>query len=305
MTETLAFTALLMGVAGSPHCVVMCGAACATLSRTCRGSSVPHGELWAILCFLLGRMLSYSLAGALVAWSFSSLSQWAEHSAVLRPIWTLLHLAALALGLYLFWTGQQPTWFENFGRQMRRYFEHDSATMSSPISSSSTQVIQVFKGNASDLLPDSSAGSSQLAYSVKNPPTYSSSRVMTGGQGLFLQGWLNLSSLMRGIFKKGPLRAAGWGGLWAAWPCGLLQSALVVAALSNGPLEGAGVMASFALGSGLALGLGPWLWLKLSNSSHPWLKPQFAIRFAGLLVALASGWALGHGLWMQWKAFCS
>ena len=30
---------------------------------------------------------------------------------------------------------------------------------------------------------------------------------------------------------------------WAAWPCGLLQSALLLAALASGPAQGAAVMA--------------------------------------------------------------
>ena len=33
MQTTLAFTALLMGVVGGPHCVAMCGAACAGLGQ--------------------------------------------------------------------------------------------------------------------------------------------------------------------------------------------------------------------------------------------------------------------------------
>jgi hypothetical protein len=43
------------------------------------------------------------------------------------------------------------------------------------------------------------------------------------------------------------------GGLWALMPCGLLYSALLVAALSGGPLEGALSMALFGLGSGVWL----------------------------------------------------
>ena len=47
------------------------------------------------------------------------------------------------------------------------------------------------------------------------------------------------------------------GALWAFMPCGLLYSALLVASLSGGPLEGALSMALFALGSGLSLALAP------------------------------------------------
>ncbi|MFZ2988697.1 sulfite exporter TauE/SafE family protein, partial [Ideonella sp.] len=55
-------------------------------------------------------------------------------------------------------------------------------------------------------------------------------------------------------------RATLAGALWAGWPCGLLQSAFLIAALANGPAGGAAVMASFALASAPGLWLGPWLW---------------------------------------------
>jgi len=40
-------------------------------------------------------------------------------------------------------------------------------------------------------------------------------------------------------------------------------STLLVAALRPSPLDGAGVMALFAFGSGVSLMAGPWLWLRL------------------------------------------
>src|SRR5690606_7927114 len=43
------------------------------------------------------------------------------------------------------------------------------------------------------------------------------------------------------------------GALWALMPCGLLYSALLVAALSGGPLQGALTMALFGVGSGVWL----------------------------------------------------
>ena len=53
--------------------------------------------------------------------------------------------------------------------------------------------------------------------------------------------------------RRAPLGAAAIGGLWVAVPCGLLQSALLVAALASTPLSGAVVMAAFALASSLGL----------------------------------------------------
>ena len=76
------------------------------------------------------------------------------------------------------------------------------------------------------------------------------------------------------------------GALWAFMPCGLLYSALLVASLSGGPLEGALSMALFALGGGAALTLAPRLFARLRDG--------WGTRAAGALLALvaaASLWA--------------
>ena len=62
MDLTLAATALLMGLAGGPHCVAMCGAACAGIGRTRPGQG--GRALWV---FQAGRLLGYSALGALAA----------------------------------------------------------------------------------------------------------------------------------------------------------------------------------------------------------------------------------------------
>jgi sulfite exporter TauE/SafE len=102
----------------------------------------------------------------------------------------------------------------------------------------------------------------------------------------------------------GPARSAAAGALWVAWPCGLLQSALLVAALANGAASGAATMAAFALGSvpGLVLGTVAWRWLR-SHADAGALE-RLATRMAGLLLAIASAWAVGRGLWPEVAAFC-
>ncbi len=104
---------------------------------------------------------------------------------------------------------------------------------------------------------------------------------------------------------RGPASAAAAGGLWVAWPCGLLQSALMVAALANTAAGGAVVMAGFAAVSGTGLALGPWLWRRLGGAALGAHAPAWAARAAGALLFAASGWALGHGLWQQWLAYCA
>ena len=59
MSTALPLAALVMGLAGGPHCAAMCGPACAGVVRM-SGRPLAAG-LWR---FQLGRLLGYSLAGA-------------------------------------------------------------------------------------------------------------------------------------------------------------------------------------------------------------------------------------------------
>lgn len=99
--------------------------------------------------------------------------------------------------------------------------------------------------------------------------------------------------------RHGPAAA---GLLWALLPCGLLYSALMVASLGAQPWQGAIVMAGFAAGSALSLHLGPALWLRLQGSGGA-RAGHWGVRLAGLSVATASAWALGHGLWIEYGQF--
>lgn len=222
-----------MGLAGSVHCVAMCGAPSAAVVRSC-ASARPLGSQ---LGFLVGRLLGYALAGGLVASSVAVLAQLGQWSPALRPLWTLAHLAALVLGLWLLWQGRQPAWMDNLGR--------DGA------------------------------------------------RPVSAGPGT----WQRM---------RGPVRSFGIGSLWVAWPCGLLQSALMVASLANSPASGALVMAGFALASSPALGLAPALWLKLisGDSGRGARITMWVTRLSGAALAAAAAWALGHDLWVRIAAYC-
>lgn len=106
MSPWLAASALLMGVAGAPHCLAMCGAACAVLARPSPLLARPSP----LLAWQAGRAVSYAVAGAVVAGSVSLLADWGGWLPWLRPWWVLLHLAALALGLWMLATGRTPPW---------------------------------------------------------------------------------------------------------------------------------------------------------------------------------------------------
>lgn len=214
MQSSLAVTALLMGLAGGPHCIAMCGAACAGIGQA--AGAQKNTAMWS---FQAGRVLGYSALGALAAASMQGLGWLTVQSAALRPVWTLFHVATLVLGLLLLWNAQQPVWLEQAGKKI----------------------------------------------------------------------WIGARSLAAGRGRSAPLVI---GALWTFLPCGLLYSALLVAALTGHALEGAGVMALFALGTSVSMMAGPWLWLRLrGNGAGDW-----GVRLAGLALAASSGWAL----WMAY-----
>ena len=103
MDTPLILAGLAMGVAASPHCVAMCGAPCAALTSGCGRNAAG---------FHLGRFIGYMAGGAMAASSVAALGAWSQAAPALRPLWTLLHLAFLALGLWWLVTGRQPSWMK-------------------------------------------------------------------------------------------------------------------------------------------------------------------------------------------------
>ncbi|WP_377156435.1 sulfite exporter TauE/SafE family protein [Roseateles sp. UC29_93] len=238
LSLALAGTALVMGAAGSLHCAAMCVAPCAAVTGGRRGG---------MAAFHAGRLLGYAAAGAMVAASVGGLLRWEATSGALRPLWLMVHLAALAMGAFLFWRAEPPRWV------LRLWTTRAPAAVGIPV-----------------------------------------------------------ASLGAGAVALSPVRTAGAGlaGLaWLAWPCGLLHAALTVAALAEGPWQGAGVMAAFALGSSPGLLAGPWLLARLGGAGMRGGPAggsgvRMATRLSGAMLAAGSLWALGHGLWAQIRAFC-
>jgi len=99
----------------------------------------------------------------------------------------------------------------------------------------------------------------------------------------------------------GPARGATIGTAWVMWPCGLLHSALALAALTGRPQAGALAMTAFALASAPGLWGLPWLWRRLPRAL---LTRASAARAAGALLALSSAWALWQASAARVLAWC-
>jgi uncharacterized protein len=115
MQTSMAITALFMGLVGGPHCVAMCGAACAGISRVAgeRGNKA----LWS---FQISRLVGYSLIGAFAAGSVQGLAVLGTNTIAIRPLWTMFHAAAFLLGLALILRARQPAWIDNLGQAVWR-----------------------------------------------------------------------------------------------------------------------------------------------------------------------------------------
>ena len=248
MLGSLLLSALLMGLAGGPHCLAMCGSACMGVSRW-SGQSAGRS----LLLFQTGRLIGYAALGALAAESVHALGWLAQETKVFHPLWSMLHIAAVLWGLWLIWRAEQPLW----------------------LSRTAQRVWHRVSGRAAKV----------------------------GGH--------NLSPLWMGM-------------AWALLPCGLLYSALLVAMFTAGALQGAMVMAAFALGGGLMLTVFPWLWSHISNwanwgnwgqvpindhrklSRINWnLTPiTLGTRISGLMLAVTAAWGLYSGLTHSVSPWC-
>lgn len=100
-----------------------------------------------------------------------------------------------------------------------------------------------------------------------------------------------------------PGGAATAGALWALMPCGLLYSALLVAALSGGSAQGALTMVFFALGSGVWLAGGPLAW-RWAQGHLQVLRGQWGARISGGLLCGVAVWALWMDLVYKPSLWC-
>jgi sulfite exporter TauE/SafE len=110
-STSLLAAAALAGLAGSPHCLAMCGAACAGV-----GGQKPRRAF----AFQAGRLIGYAALGALAAASAGALQWAAAHAVLLKPLWGMFHVAVIALGASLLWLGAQPAWVERGAQQVWR-----------------------------------------------------------------------------------------------------------------------------------------------------------------------------------------
>ncbi|MDA8454198.1 sulfite exporter TauE/SafE family protein [Acidovorax sp. GBBC 3334] len=95
---------------------------------------------------------------------------------------------------------------------------------------------------------------------------------------------------------RAPGGVAAAGLAWALMPCGLLYSALLVAALGGSPWRGAAAMAAFGVGGMLWLVGGTWAWRRLRSRVDA-ARATWGTRVAGALLVAVAAWALWMDVW--------
>lgn len=226
-----------MGLVGGPHCLAMCAAPChaviqghgqvVQLQGRVSSAAAPQ-QAWSTLQFHAGRLAGYGVLGGLAAWAMEQVAWFSDRSAVLHPLWVLMHLAILAWGGVMLVQGQQPLWLERAGRKVWAW----------------VQPVLALRGGA----------------------------------------------LLAGM-------------AWALMPCGLLYSAILVAALSATPWIGAVSMVTFAGGSALWLVAAPYAWRWLSGQAGR-IRAEWGPRAAGLMLVAVALWALWMDLVYKPSLWC-
>lgn len=112
MNEINLFAAFMMGLLGSGHCIVMCGGIASSLQLAAK-----HQRPFIVaLSYNFGRLLSYAIAGGLVALIGSQVAK--QNTTFAVSLSALSGLFMILLGFYIMRIAATLQWLEKFGRSI-------------------------------------------------------------------------------------------------------------------------------------------------------------------------------------------
>lgn len=286
MLISLITTALLMGLAGIPHCAAMCATPCAV--------AVPNGLP---VSALLGRTVGYALLGVLAAGATATLASWSRYSAVLQPFWLMFLAASALLGAWMLMRGGMPLVLQSQGLSAYRALQR---RMNSP------QWLTRHPGLANILPAVLGAAWAALPCGLLYGAVTVAALASSAWQGACVMAAFSLPGAV--ALWWWPRQLKVWQARGAPQDGGLVGT-------PSGPSPG-------WQGSALqSQALVPVLWMQPDASMRAptpvaqvpeqakwWLKlidPLWAMRLSGLCLAGASSWALWHRLTEQWRAWCA
>lgn len=207
MQTTLAYSALIMGLIGGPHCIIMCGAACAGLTQA---SQRPY----AIGVYHLGRLCGYALLGAMATFAMQSIAWLSGYSTILHPLWTFFHVLVFFWGGMLLIYAHQPIWVDRAGQNIWHRVKKLSQIRGGPF----------YVGLLWALMPCGLLYSALILASFNGTPLGGAVSMMAfalgSGISLFLAPWAWLKLRSKSIEPYG-MRLAGLllssASAWAIW----------------------------------------------------------------------------------------
>lgn len=282
----LLLTAFLMGLGGIPHCTAMCGAACAV--------AFPRGlpvTTW------FGRLLGYAALGGVAAVSAGLVSRWGREVAMLKPLWVMVQVAVVILGVHLLIRGRMPALLDGAGRAAydgwRTRMAAWPATMS-PFWRGLWRAAWPLLGGLSWALLPCGLLYAALMVAALAPDAQGGALVMfafgvPSSIGVWAAPWVmrQLTERRRQVGGAGagapamPATATDPGA--AAVPVIWMQP---TGELIRAPQPLAPVAAVLRPGESLA-------------------DPRWAVRASGLSLALMGVWSVWHQLVAQWQAWCA
>jgi sulfite exporter TauE/SafE len=290
MLSGLILTAFLMGLGGVPHCAAMCGAACSVVFR----KGVP-------LSVLLGRAFGYAALGAVAAASAGLVSQWGREWAFVQPLWLLLQAAAFLMGVWLLWRGRMPSQVDAWGQSAYRWAQHrwGEAGAHAGRRRVAAPWVSLFAGALWVVLPCGLLYAAVMVAALA-PHAWGGALVMLAfalpsAVGVWAAPALLkiLARLSRREKTQAPTAPGAPGApTWAGARAGGAAASLPVIWLV--PAE-----------SPASTDPSPEAVPSASGSESAWFDPEWAVRLAGLTLALMAAWALYHQVLMQWQAWCA
>ncbi len=267
---------LLLGVAGVPHCAVMCAAPCAV--------ALPGGVGWRAL---VARTVGYAALGGVAAGLTSWLGRWAALAAMLQPLWLMALFACVLFGAWMLWRGEMPWQVQAHGQAAYRWLQR---RVGGSVATRWAWVLGVFWAALPCGLLYGAVGVAALA-----PQAWQGALLMAV---FSVPGGVAIVLAPRALSRLGSARAATSAATGVAPVLWLHPEGERGSSVARG-LDGHAAGGPPASGPSTAPAswpLGRW---------QAWADARLALRLAGLSLVLGCGWALSHRLWAQWLAWCA
>lgn len=270
MLTGLLLTAFLMGLGGIAHCAAMCGAPCA--------AALPRGVP---ILALVGRCLAYMLLGLVASTGAGLISRWGQQISMLQPIWVMLQLAAVLLGLWLLWTGHMPRQVNTWGQQA--YHRARQKLMGEGAPSwlrASRPVLPLVAGFAWAVMPCGLLYAALMVAALASEP-WGGAVVMLAFAVPSAFGVWAAPALLKWLGRRTQQQPAASGASAAVVP--ILWFKSKDDAVPNAAPTGQGA----------------------TTAPATLIDPRWAVRLAGLSLTLIAAWAVSHQLVAQWQAWCA